>query len=103
MNIIIKSVDFKAKDTLQFFIREKVGKLFNQSNRIIRANVLLRKEQKNNRENKLCEIRLEVPGNDHFVRLKTEVFEKSILEAVEKLQKMLRRNKNRIIARRTVR
>jgi ribosomal subunit interface protein len=103
MNITIKSVDFKAKDTLQMFIREKVSKLFNHSKSIIRANVILRKEDLTAPENKLCEIRLEVPGNDHFVKLKTEVFEKSILQAVEKLQKILRRNKNRQIARRTVR
>ena len=70
MNIIIKSVDFKAGNALETFVREKVKKLFRQCDSIIRANVILRKGESKNPENKLCEIRLVVPGYDHFVKKK---------------------------------
>ena len=95
MEIIINSVNFKADRTLETFVREKVSKLFHQCNKIIRANVVLREAENGNPENKLCEIRLMIPGNDHFVRKCTEVYEKSILQAVEVLQKILRRRKTR--------
>jgi len=100
MDIIISTVKFKTDTTLEAFVREKVGKLFKQSNKVIRANVILRESESGNPENKLCEIRLMIPGNDHFVRKCSAVYEKSILQAVEVLQKILRRKKNKMITKR---
>ena len=89
MNIIIKSADFKVRKGLETFIREKVKKLFMHSDNIIRANVMLRKEAGRNPKNKLCEIRLEVPGYDHFVKKSSEGFGKSVSQSVEVLQNIL--------------
>ena len=100
MNIIIKSADFKVRKGLETFIREKVKKLFTQSDNIIRANVMLREEAGRNPKNKLCEIRLEVPGYDHFVKKSSEGFGKSVSQSVEVLQKILRRNKSKLLAAR---
>lgn len=100
MEIILNSVNFKTDTALEIFVKEKVGKLFHQSNKIIRANVTLREAEKKNPENKLCEIRLMIPGNDHFVRKCTAVYEKSILQAVEALQKIIRREKIKTIRER---
>ena len=100
MNIIIKSADFKIGRGLETFVREKVKKLFKQSDNIMRANVMLRKEAGKNPNNKLCEIRLEVPGYDHFVKKSSEEYGKSVLRAVDVLQKILRRNKNMQLAAR---
>src|SRR6188768_3562485 len=100
MEIIINSVNFKTDTALETFVREKVSKLYNQCDKIIRANVILRESEKGNPENKLCEIRLMIPGNDHFVRKCTAVYEKSILQAVEGLQKIIRREKIKTIRKR---
>ena len=50
MNIIIKSVDFKAGNALEACVRKKVSKLFRQFDTIIRANVILRKGESKNPE-----------------------------------------------------
>ena len=102
MNIIIKSVDFKASNALKTFVREKVKKLFKQCDNIIRANVILRKEESKNPENKLCEIRLVVPGYDHFVKKGSGGYRRSVSHSVDVLQEILRRNKTRLLARRQV-
>ena len=81
-------------------LEKKVGKLFNHCNNIIRANVILRERKNGSVENRQCKIKLEVPGNDHIVKKKTEVYEKSVLQAVEALQKILRRKKTKLIAKR---
>ena len=100
MEIIINSGNFKTDTKLETFVREKVSKLFNQCDTIIRANVILREKEKGNPENKSCEIRLMIPGNDHIVKKCTTVYEKSILQAVEVLQKVIRRKKAKVIGRR---
>jgi putative sigma-54 modulation protein len=100
MNIIIRSVNFKASIRLQNFIREKVGKVFSKSDTILSAEVVLREDDTGDIENKSCQIRLSVPGEDHFVKTSSEVYEKSILQAVELLQRKIRIRKRKLISRR---
>lgn len=100
MNIIIKSIDFKAGNKLETFVREKVKKLFTQCDNIIRANVILRKGSSKNPENKLCEIKLVVPGYDHYVKKSSIGYRRSVSQSVDVLQEILRRNKTRALARR---
>ena len=100
MKIIIRSLNFKTGEALKEFVREKVSRLFNHCDEIIRAQVILRQSENGQPENKLCQIRLMIPGNDHFVTKCTGIYEKSILQAVEALQKIIRRKKNKMIAKR---
>jgi hypothetical protein len=41
-----------------------------------------------------------VPGYDHIVQKSTDVYEKSVAQAVEVLQKIIRRKKSGLIAKR---
>src|SRR5688572_13693373 len=94
MDIIIQSLGFKHSDNLEVFIQERLNKLNTQAEKIVRANVTLYQGSGGN-QNNYYEIRLEVPGNDHFVKRSNEVFEVAIVEAIETLQKVFRRNKEK--------
>lgn len=98
MDIIIQSLGFKAGNELETFIREKLSKLEHQ--KIIRANVILFLGPDSSPDNNHCEIRLEIPGNDHFVKSSSDVFEKSVVDAVDRLQEIIRRSKEKEIDRR---
>jgi ribosomal subunit interface protein len=100
MEVIIKSVNFKTSKQLEELIIEKVNKLFDHSNNIIQALVVLREEEKKGHENKSCEIKLVVPGYDHFAKKKTGSYEKSITQAVDTLQNVILKTKKRFIAKR---
>lgn len=98
MDVIIQSLGFKASESLESYVREKLEKL-NPSDHIIRANVVMFQGPDRNTPNDYCEIRLEIPGNDHFVKENSEHFEQAIDEAVNKLQAMLRKAKDRMVDR----
>jgi putative sigma-54 modulation protein len=98
MDVIIQSLGFKASEALENYTREKLGKL-TPNDQIIRANVVLFKGPDNSTPNDYCEIRLEVPGNDHFVKEHSGHFELAIDEAANKLQGMLRKAKEKMIDR----
>jgi putative sigma-54 modulation protein len=102
MDIIIQSLGFKASDNLETFIREKLNKVVLESDKVIRANVTLYAGSESNPENNVCEIRLEVPGNDHFVKKNSDIFEKAITECIVALQKIIRRTKDKQITNRHV-
>lgn len=100
MDIIIQSLGFKASEHLEDFIREKLNKIILESDKVVRANVTLYKGSETNPQNNVCEIRLEVPGNDHFVKKSCEVFEKSITECIDALQKIIRKTRDKQISKR---
>ena len=100
MNIIIKSINFKTNSTLELFIKEKVSKLFNHCNDIIGAEISLREGQSGSPENKSCEIKLMIPGNDPIVKKTTGMYEKSVLQVVAVLKRAIRRRKSKLITQR---
>ena len=98
MDIIIQHLGFQKSESLDNFIREKVNAL--KSDAIIRANVALYIASAGNPESQVCEIRLEIPGNDLFVKKGAVHFETSVTECVDILQTQLRKNRDKNIDRR---
>jgi ribosome-associated translation inhibitor RaiA len=99
-NIVFQSVHFKASADLEDFVQEKVSKLFEQDSSIIRADVTLFEGASGNPKNQFCEIQLSVPGENHFIKKNSENYEKSILAAIDSLQKILRSKKTKKVIRR---
>ena len=93
MDIIIQSVGFKASDALESFVREKVSKLDHMSDNIVRANVTFYEASKSNPENNICEIRLEVPGNDHFVKKAVRCTSRHCLTALTRCRILSRKKR----------
>lgn len=93
MDIIIQSLGFKAGDALESFTSEKLRSL--KHDKIVRANVILYKGPDSSPENNYCEIRLEVPGNDPFVKKNSPYFETAISECVDVLEEILNRTKTK--------
>lgn len=94
MTINIQSVHFKASDELQDYVQEKVGKLFDHSDKIIRADVTL-SEDGGGPENQFCEIRLIIPGHDHIAKKGAATYEKAVHGTVDTLLKILRQQKKK--------
>jgi len=94
MDVIIQSLGFKAGEELESYIQQKLEKL-TPNDTIIRANVVLFLGPDRATPNTYCEIRLAVPGNDLFVKEQSTEFEQSVDAAVNKLQGMLRKAKEK--------
>jgi len=83
MNIKIHSIHFDADQKLLDFIDSRLKKLLQFYDDIIMAEVFLRLENVGDKENKITEIRLEIPGNPVFAKkhwVWLPVFQKNNLE-----------------------
>ena len=96
MDVIIQSLGFKHSENLENHINEKLQKL-SPSDHIVRANVVLFQGPDKAASNDYCEIRLEVPGPDLFVKESSADFEQAIDECVNTLQGILRKQKEKMI------
>jgi len=89
MEVTIHSVHFTADQKLKDFVSQKISKLTQFSSNIIKAEVFLRLENVQDDENKVAEIRLDIPGNDLFAKKQAKSFEEASDLATEALRKQL--------------
>ena len=95
MNIMIKSIHFTADAKLEEFIENKLNKLKQYDDRIVRANVFLKLEKSQDLENKITEIKLDIPGSELFAKKRTNSFEKSTDSVIDALKKQLQKFKEK--------
>lgn len=96
MEIKIQSLHFTTNSQLEDFVQTKMSKLSHLNERVILANVCLKIDKADKLNNKVCEIKLSLPGNDLFAKKRSETFEEAINETVDALQQQLKKRKTQI-------
>lgn len=90
MKATIHSIHFDADKKLLDLIDKKVDKLDQFTDNVIAVEVFLRLEKNTEEhENKLVEIKLFVPGRDHFAGKRAKSFEEATDIAVEALRRQV--------------
>ncbi|MEQ8472921.1 MAG: ribosome-associated translation inhibitor RaiA [Marinoscillum sp.] len=98
MKLQMHSIHFDADQKLVDFIQRKADKLDTFYDRIIDGEVFMRLEKDDERENKLLEIKLNIPGQQLFAKKESKSFEAAADEAVEALRRQLKKHKEKLIA-----
>jgi len=93
MKVNINSVRFKADKNLEDFIEEKIKKLSNLYDGTYGSEVILRVDNNDKLENKIAEIRLNIPGYDLFAKKQCKTFEEAVDNSVNAIRKQLIKHK----------
>jgi putative sigma-54 modulation protein len=86
MKIRVQSIHFNADKKLLEFIQKKADKLDLFFDQIISGEVYLRLENVDDEDNKICEIKLNVPGGTMFAKEQKKSFEEATDLAIESLK-----------------
>lgn len=96
MKLQMHSLHFTADQKLLDFIQRKADKLETFFDKIHDGEVFLRLEKgEHARENKLVEIKLNIPGTTLFAKEKSGSFEAAADEAIEALRRQLKKYKEK--------
>lgn len=95
MKIIIHTPPLKVRQSVLKFVRHKVTRLAGFYHRLQEARVTLKFNKAEVSENKTCEIRGVIPGNDVFAEKRADSFGKAVLEAFEAIKRQLTDRKDR--------
>jgi putative sigma-54 modulation protein len=95
MNIQIHSVRFDADKKLIDFVNQKLGKLTQYGEDIVNAEVYLRLDKDQTKENKISEIKLDISGGPLFARRQSKTFEEATDGAVNALKKQIAKHKQK--------
>lgn len=89
MKVLFQTQSFKPSKKLVRFTTEKVQMLERVHERIVEARVHLKKIKSATPENKVCEIRLAIPGNDLFASKKSIFFEEAVTKTVDAIRRQI--------------
>ena len=96
MEVNVQSIHFDADVKLIEFIDRKVNKLETFYDQIISADVILRLEKNGKVQDKIAEIKINVPGNTLLAKQTCKSFEEAIDAGTESLRRQLVRHKEKI-------
>ncbi len=97
MKLQMHSIHFDADRKLIDFIQKKADKLDVYYDRIIDGEVFMRLDKNDNNENKIVEIKLNVPGKQFFAKHQKDSFEAAADESIEGLRRQIKKYKEKVV------
>jgi putative sigma-54 modulation protein len=97
MEIQMHSIHFTADQKLINFINDKASKLELFFDNIIACEVYLRLDKHQEKENKIAELKLLIPGKTLIAKKQCKTFEEAADSAVEALIKQVKRHKDKVL------
>ncbi|MBT1686465.1 HPF/RaiA family ribosome-associated protein [Dawidia soli] len=91
MKVTIQTPGFIAGKALIDYVQGHVAGLSVTNDRILEAQVVLKLVKSDTGENKVCEVRLVVPGNDLFAQKQHHTFENAVLHCIDALKQQASR------------
>ncbi|MEM5567099.1 ribosome-associated translation inhibitor RaiA [Psychroserpens sp. AS72] len=96
MKVNTQAVNFNADKKLIEFIQNRMDKLDLFYDKVIQSDVYLKVENTSDKENKIFEARVKVPGDSFIVKKQCKTFEEGADMAISSLERQLKRRKEKL-------
>ncbi len=95
MKVFTQSVNFTADKSLIDYIEKKIGGLEKFHDKIVDVEVFLKVQKTSEKENKITEIKINIPGSELMVKKQNKTFEEGVNIAVDSLKRSLKKSKEK--------
>ncbi len=96
MKVNVHAVNFNVDRKLVDFIQERLLKIEKFYDKIVSTDVFLKVENTSDKENKIAEIKIHVPGDDFLVKKQCRSFEEAVELASESLERLVVKRKEKV-------
>lgn len=96
MKVNVHAVNFTVDGKLVDFVQERMKKLEKYYDKVVDSDVFLKVEKTSEKENKIVEIKVNVPGDDFVVKKQCKTFEEAVENASESLERLLVKRKEKL-------
>lgn len=96
MDIKVHSIHFKADQKLLDFVQDKLTKLQLFFDQIIVREVFLRLDKNSDKENKVAEIKILLPGKELFAKKQCKTFEEASDAVIDALIVQVKKHKSKL-------
>ena len=91
----MQAPNFTVKESLIQFLEKRLQKLEQFYDKIVYADVFLKVQKTSEKQNKITEIILSVPGSDLICKKESKTFEAAIDECIQSLERQLKKRKQK--------
>ena len=95
MKVFVQSVNFNADKELVKFVEKKVISLEKYYDKIVDSEVFLKVQHTSEKENKIAEVKINVPGGEFMVKKSCKTFEQGMTMAIDLLKRQLNKRKEK--------
>jgi putative sigma-54 modulation protein len=95
MKVFVQSVNFNADKKLVDFVERKAMGLEKYHDKIIDAEVFLKVQKTSEKENKITELKINIPGSELIVKKETKTFEEGISIVADSMKRQLKKSKEK--------
>lgn len=96
MKVDIHAVNFSVDRKLIDFIQERMDKLEKFYDKVVFSDVFLKLDNTSEKENKIVEIKVQVPGDEFVVKKQCKSFEEGTDLAIDSLERVLIKRKEKV-------
>src|SRR6478672_3755070 len=98
MKVNVHAVNFTVDKKVVDFIQTRMDKLEKYYDKIVSSDVFLKVEKTSEKENKIVEVKIHVPGDDFLVKKQCKTFEEAVENSAESLERLLVKRKEKVRA-----
>jgi putative sigma-54 modulation protein len=95
MKVDVHAVNFTVDRKLVDFIQQRMDKLEKYWDRVVSADVFLKLDNNSEKENKIVEIMMHVPGDDFRVQKQCKTFEEAMDQTADAIERLLVKRKEK--------
>jgi len=95
MKVNTQSVNFNADGKLIDFVQKRLDKLDQYYDKVISSDVFLKVENTSSKENKIVEIKIQIPKDKFLVKKQCKSFEEAVDSACSSLERKLVKKKKK--------
>lgn len=96
MKVNVHAVNFNVDGKLVGFIQDRMDRLEKYYDKVVSSDVFLKVEKTSEKENKIVEIKILVPGDEFVVKKQCKTFEEALEQSAETLERLLTKRKEKV-------
>jgi putative sigma-54 modulation protein len=96
MKVNVHAVNFTVDGKLVGFVQERMDRLEKYYDKVVSSDVFLKVEKTSEKENKVAEIKILVPGDEFIVKKQCKTFEEAVEQSIESLERLLIKRKEKV-------
>lgn len=96
MKVNVHAVNFTVDKKLVDFIQERLDKLEKYYDKVVSSDIFLKVEKMSDKENKIVELKVHVPGDEFIVKKHCKSFEEAVEQSAEAVERLLVKRKEKI-------
>lgn len=98
MKVNVHAVNFTVDRKLVGYVQERLDRLEKYYDKVVHSDVFFKLDNTSEKQNKIAEIKINVPGDEFIVKKQCKTFEEAVELAAESMERLLMKRKQKIRA-----